>query len=81
MVTTAKCTMPQIIEGQGDDLISRQDLRGRKVRVVVLEAETKAEQDPWLKSLRAWADGHRPVGYPGDDSRERAYSGTLDDPR
>ena len=73
--------MHEVIEGQWDELIVRQDLHGRRVRVVVLEPEKHSEQDPWLKSLRAWADSHQPLGHLVDDSREGIYSGTVDDPR
>ncbi len=73
--------MADVIEGKWEDLAGREDLRGRKVRVVVLDESGKREEDPWLKALRAWADSHEPVGYWVDDSRESIYSGTLDDPR
>lgn len=73
--------MGEIIEGNWEDLTEREDLRGRRVRVIVLEEGGKGREDPWLKSLQAWADSHAPVGHWVDDSRERIYSGTLDDPR
>ena len=69
----------EIIQGDWDDLVSRQDLRGRKVRVIVIDEEKPDK--PWLKSLRAWADSHKPLGHLIDDSRESIYSGTVDDPR
>lgn len=69
----------EIIQGDWDDLVRRGDLRGRKVRVIVID-EQKVE-NPWLKSLRAWADSHKPLGHSVDDSRESIYSGTVDDPR
>jgi hypothetical protein len=68
----------EIIQGDWDDLVGRRDLRGRKVRVIVLDKE---RNNPWLKSLRAWADGHKPLGHSVDDSRDGIYSGTIDDPR
>jgi len=70
--------MPEIIQGAWDDLIARQDLRGRKVRVIILD---ETSDNPWLKSLQAWADSHKPFGHRVDDSRESIYSGTDDDPR
>jgi hypothetical protein len=73
--------MAEIIEGIWEDLAGRQDLQGRKVRVVVLEEADKSKEDPWLKSLQAWADSHEPLGHWVDDSRESIYSGTVDDPR
>jgi hypothetical protein len=70
--------MPEIIQGKWDDLVARHDLRGRTVRVVVLDRE---QDHPWLKMLQAWADSHQPAGHSIDDSRESIYSGTADDPR
>ena len=72
--------MAEVIEGKWEDLAGRQDLRGRTVRVIVLE-EGGRREDPWLKSLQAWADSHEPVEHRVDDSRESIYSGTVDDPR
>lgn len=69
----------EIIQGDWDDLVRRGDLHGRKVRVIVIDEERR--DNPWLKSLRAWADSHKPLGHPVDDSRESIYSGTVDDPR
>ena len=68
-----------MIQGNWDDLVARQDLRGRRVRVIVIDEEQP--DNPWLRSLHAWADSHKPLGYSVDDSRESIYSGTLDDPR
>lgn len=71
--------MPDIIEGKWDDLVKNNDLHGHIVRVIVLD-EPRLD-NPWLKSLRAWADSHKPLGHRVDDSRESIYSGTIDDPR
>jgi len=72
--------MAEVIEGRWDDLAGRDDLRGRRVRVIVLD-DVEKQDDPWLKALRAWADSHEPVSHPVDDSRDSVYSGTVDDPR
>ena len=69
----------EIIQGDWDDLVARHDLHGRKVRVIVLDEDHP--DNPWLKSLRAWADSHKSLGHPVDDGRESIYSGTIDDPR
>ncbi len=75
-----------VIQGNWDDLVARQDLRGRRVRIIVLDDERPDNPRPdnaWLKSLHAWADSHMPLagGHRVDDSRESIYSGTVDDPR
>jgi hypothetical protein len=69
----------EIIQGDWDDLVNRRDLHGRRVRVIVIDEERP--DNPWLRSLRAWADSHKPLGHSVDDSRESIYSGTVDDPR
>jgi hypothetical protein len=75
----------EIIQGNWDDLVTRQDLHGRKVRVIVLDEESGGVEasgnGEWLERLRAWADSHKPLGHSVDDSRESIYSGTIDDPR
>jgi len=73
--------MAEIIEGKWEDLAGRQDLHGRRVRVVVFEGSEKGEEDPWLKLLQDWVDSHEPLGQWVDDSRESIYSGTTRDPR
>ena len=70
-----------MIQGNWDDLVARQDLHGRRVRVIVLDEQHPDTDNPWLKSLHAWADSHMPLGHLVDDSRESIYSGTVDDPR
>jgi hypothetical protein len=73
-----------MIQGNWDDLVARQDLHGSRVRVIVLDEQHPDTDNPWLKSLHAWADSHQPLGQGGhliDDSRESIYSGTIDDPR
>ncbi len=73
--------MGQIVERKWDDLVGRHDLRGRHVKVIVLEEGEEQEESPWLRSLRAWVDDHEPLGHWVDDSRESIYFGTSDDPR
>jgi hypothetical protein len=77
-----------VIEGTWEDLVKRQDLRGRRLRVVVVE-EGNAEQgvadqtdtNSWVIRLREWAEGHPAVNHFVDDSRDVIYGGTVDDPR
>lgn len=73
--------MSEVIEGNWDELLRREDLQGRRVRVIVLDEKAEPQSDPWLKSLQEWADSHPPVSHFVDDSRESIYSGTTDDPR
>ena len=76
-----------MIQGNWDDLVTRQDLRGRTVRITVIDEQQPGGSgidlagNPWLKSLRAWADSHKALANQVDDSREGIYSGTVDDPR
>lgn len=71
--------MPEIFQGKWDDLVKSHDLHGHTVRVIVLDQQ--GSENPWIRSLRAWADSHKPLGHGVDDSRESIYSGTTDDPR
>ena len=74
--------MAEVIEGKWEDVVAaRHDLRGRDVRVIVLEQDEKPRGDEWLKAFEAWVDSHKPVNHFVDDSRESIYSGTVDDPR
>lgn len=65
----------EIIEGNWDELVARPDLHGRKVRMILLDEERS--KNPWVASLRAWADSHKVLGHFVDDSRESIYSGTF----
>ena len=71
--------MPDVIQGKWDDLIKSQELRGHTVRVIVLDRQRT--ENPWIRSLRAWSDSHKPLGNAVDDGRDNIYSGTADDPR
>lgn len=73
--------MAETLEGRWDDLVARHDFHGRRVRIMVLESDPQHPQDPWLRSLWAWAESHKPVSHRVDDSRDSIYSGTVDDPR
>ena len=72
----------QIIEGKWEDVVQRQDLRGRHVRVTVIDEPLQpAAGQSWVKLLREWAASHPRVKHVVDDSRESIYGGTVDDPR
>lgn len=73
----------RIIEGAWEEIIQRDDLRGRRVRVVVVDEPTRdpTEGTRWVSQLRAWVEGHPSVNHIIDDSREGIYDGTIDDPR
>lgn len=64
----------QIIEGTWEEIVGRPELRGRRVRVIVMEEPTPPEdRTEWVKRLRAWAESHTPVNHHVDDSRESIY--------
>jgi hypothetical protein len=73
----------RVIEGIWEDVVLREDLRGRRVRVTVIEESVSApaQDDQWVQRLRAWASNRSPVSRFVDDSREAIYEGTVDDPR
>ena len=72
----------RIIEGSWEEIVAREDLRGHRVRVTVLDEAPKEEtREEWLKRFDEWVACRGPVGHFVDDSRESIYSGTLDDPR
>lgn len=67
------------VEGKWDVIITRPELQGRTVRVIVLDEEAI---DPWFEKLRVWLNAPRPrVNHPIDVSRDSIYPGTIDDPR
>ena len=73
----------RVIEGKWEDVVLREDLRGHRVRVIVMDeaANPPTADADWLRRLRAWAAGQPKVGHFVDDSREAIYGGTVDDPR
>jgi hypothetical protein len=73
----------QVIEGTWDELVRREDLRGRRLRVIVVDEVESPDPkgDDWVARVRQWSDGHAPVTHFVDDGREGIYGGTLDDPR
>jgi hypothetical protein len=71
----------RVIEGVWDDLVDREDLRGRRVRVTVIDDETTSSPEQsvetaekWVDRLRAWAASHRPIDRPADDDRDSIYA-------
>lgn len=73
----------RVIEGKWEDVVLRDDLRGRRVRVIVMDeaANTPTADAEWMRRLRAWAAGRPKVAHFVDDSRDAIYGGTIDDPR
>ena len=56
----------QIIEATWEDLIRREDLRGRRLRVTVVDEARSSHTEPavngenaWVVRLREWAESHR----------------------
>jgi hypothetical protein len=76
-----------VLEGNWEDLIQREDLRGHRVRVIVLDDDKAPLSSPptdpeeWSKRFNEWLATHSPVGHFVDDSRESIYEGTIDNPR
>jgi hypothetical protein len=73
----------RIIEGPWEEIVQRDDLRGHRVRVVVVDepVRNQIERAQWISQLRAWANTRPAIHRIVDDSRESIYGGTLDDPR
>ena len=80
----------QVIEATWEDLIRREDLRGRRLRVTVIDDNgahspqlhsPRAGDDPWVARLREWAARQPAPSHFVDDSRDAIYGGTVDDPR
>lgn len=71
--------MPEIYQGVFEDVIAEHDLKGRTVRIEVIEPAVN--RFDWLQRLKAWQQEFQFHGPPANDSRESIYSGTIDDPR
>jgi hypothetical protein len=73
----------RVIEGKWEDVVLRDDLRGHRVRVIVMDetTTTPTTDAEWLRRLRAWAAGRPKVAHVVDDSRDAIYGGAVDDPR
>lgn len=75
------------IEGNWDDVVLRNELRGHRVRVTVLDKSAPRGPRPaqsaeqWARELQAWADAHPHTSHFVDDSRDSIYGGTVDEPR
>ena len=60
--------------GQWEDLVSRPELRGCRVKVTVIDQPSdKPSADDWLQSLRQMAANGVRAARPADDSRESIY--------
>jgi hypothetical protein len=77
------CVAEQVIKGTWEQVAQQYDLRGRRVRITLLDdgGPAAATDNPWVRQLREWAGSHTPVTEFADDSRESIYGGTVDDPR
>src|SRR5437773_12398309 len=66
--------MPTEVTGRWEELISRPELRGRRVKVTVLDEQSPDTQaDKWLESLHQMASNGVRIARPADDSRESIY--------
>ena len=64
------------ISGAWEDLITRTEFRGHRVKVTIIdEPSPVVESDEWLTSLRKMASNGVHITCPADDSREGIYEG------
>jgi hypothetical protein len=78
----------QIIEMTWEELIRREDLQGRRLRVTVIDEMLPPDfesmrdgHDLWVARLREWADSRPTYDQFVNDSRDAIYDGTVDHPR
>ena len=65
------------VTGRWEELVSRPEFRGHRVRITVLDERPVApEVENWLESLRRMASNGVRITRPADDSRESIYEGT-----
>ena len=71
------------IIAQWDEIVGRQDLRGHRVKVIVMDATSLPQptRDTWLDGLDRMVAGAVSTGNDVDTSRDRIYTGTIDDTR
>jgi hypothetical protein len=65
--------MASEVVGRWEDLVSRPEFRGHRVKITVVDEPAAAEPDAWLESLSRMASGGVRVTRPVDDSRASAY--------
>jgi hypothetical protein len=62
--------------GRWEDLVSRTEFRGHRVRIAIVDQPPAAtDADKWVESLRQMAAGGVRVATAADDSRESVYEG------
>jgi hypothetical protein len=62
------------VTGRWEELVSRPEFRGHRVRITVLDRPSAAlETDDWVESLRRMASNGVRIIRPADDSRESIY--------
>ncbi len=62
------------VTGRWEELISRPELRGHRVKVTILDEPSRDLQDgKWLEALRQMASKGVRIARPADDSRESIY--------
>ncbi|HOB74810.1 MAG TPA: hypothetical protein PKG54_09805 [Phycisphaerae bacterium] len=68
--------MPIEVTGPWEELVSRPEFRGHRVKITILDqSPAAAETDDWLESLRQMASNGVRITRPADDSREGIYEG------
>ena len=73
--------MPKELVGPWDELVKREDLRGRRVRVIVEDVPPQPVHDEWVRQLYEIARLGVRAGDNINVSRDSIYTGTADDPR
>lgn len=62
--------------GRWEDLVSRPEFRGHRVRIAIVDqSPPAAEADHWVDSIRRMAAGGVRIAAAADDSREGIYEG------
>jgi hypothetical protein len=69
--------MPTEVTGPWEELVSRPEFRGHRVRITILDQPAAVVgTDDWLESLHRMASDGVRITHPADDSREGIYEGS-----
>jgi hypothetical protein len=69
--------MSNEVTGRWDELVSRPEFRGHRVRITIIDQPPAApEVDDWLESLQRMASNGVRITRPANDGRESIYEET-----